>query len=46
MENNNQILEPEDKKSTKDFMKLLIGILVFISVLVAFKYLVSALGIL
>lgn len=46
MENNNQILEPEDKKSTKDFMKLLIGIIVFITALIVLKYLVSAMGIL
>jgi hypothetical protein len=45
MENTNQTIQPRDKKSTNDFMKLLIGMVVFVVVLVALKYLVSALGI-
>ncbi len=45
MENINQTIQPNDKKSSNDFLKLGIGILVFIIVLVALKYLVSALGI-
>ncbi len=45
MENTNQTIQPNDKKSTNDFMKLLIGVVVFVVVLVALKYLVSALGI-
>jgi hypothetical protein len=45
MENTNQTIQPNDKKSTNDFMKLLIGIFIFIIVLVALKYLVNALGI-
>ncbi len=45
MENTNQTIQPNDKKSTNDFMKLLIGVVVFVAVLVALKYLVSALGI-
>lgn len=44
MENINQTIQPNDKKSTNDFMKLVIGIFVFIIVLVALKYLVGALG--
>jgi len=44
MENTNQTIQPKDKKSINDFMKLLIGILSFITVLVALKYLMSALG--
>ena len=46
MENTNQTIEPKDKKSSSDFVKLVIGIVVFIIILVALKYLVSALGIL
>ncbi len=45
MENINQTIQPNDKKSTNDFIKLAIGIFVFIIVIVALKYLVSALGI-
>ena len=45
MENTNQTIQPNDKKSTNDFVKLVIGIFVFILILVALKYLVSALGI-
>ncbi len=45
MENTNQTIEPKDSKSTNDFLKLGIGILVFVIVIVALKYLVSALGI-
>ena len=29
MENTNQIIEPKDKKSSSDFMKLVIGIVVY-----------------
>lgn len=45
MENTNQTIQPNDKKSSNDFIKLVIGIFVFIVILVALKYLVSALGI-
>jgi hypothetical protein len=45
MKNTNQTIHPNDKKSTNDFIKLVIGIFVFILILVALKYLVSALGI-
>lgn len=45
MENIDQTIQPNDKKSTNDFVKLVIGIVVFIIVLVALKYLVNALGI-
>jgi flagellar basal body-associated protein FliL len=45
MENINQTSQPNEKKSSNDFVKLVIGIVVFIIVLVALKYLVSALGI-
>jgi flagellar basal body-associated protein FliL len=46
MENTNQTIQPNDKKSTNDFIKLLIGIVIFVVALVALKYLISALGIL
>jgi hypothetical protein len=45
MENTNETIQKKDKKSTSDFVKLGIGIVVFIVILVALKYLVSALGI-
>ena len=45
MENKNQITEPADNKSTNDFWKLLIGIVVVIGALVALKLLASALGV-
>ena len=45
MENKNQAAEPENKKSTNDFMKLFIGIFVVIIALVAIKYLANVLGI-
>lgn len=45
MENKNHIVEPENKKSISDFMKLFIGIVVVIISMVALKYLASALGI-
>jgi len=45
MENKNQTIEPENRKSINDFVKLLIGIFVVIIVMVALKYLASALGI-
>jgi len=45
MENKNQAIEPENRKSINDFVKLLIGIFVVIIVMVALKYLASALGI-
>jgi hypothetical protein len=45
MENINQTSQPNEKKSTNDFIKLAIGIVVFIIIIVALKYLVSALGI-
>ena len=45
MENTNQNIQPNDKKSSSDFVKLGIGVLVFVVILVALKYLVNALGI-
>lgn len=45
MENKNHTVQPEDKKSMNDFMKLFIGIVIVIVAMVALKYLVSALGI-
>lgn len=45
MENINQTSQPNEKKSTNDFIKLAIGIVVFIIIIVALKYLISALGI-
>ncbi|HSO86180.1 MAG TPA: hypothetical protein VLQ91_06490 [Draconibacterium sp.] len=44
MENTNNIIKPENKKSN-DFMKLVIGIIVVIISLVALKFLSNALGI-
>ena len=43
MENNN-ITNPQNKKSMNDMVKLLIGILVVIALLAGIKYLASALG--
>jgi hypothetical protein len=45
MENKNHTVQPENKKSMSDFMKLFIGIVVVILAMVALKYLASALGI-
>jgi hypothetical protein len=45
MENKNHTIEPENKKSSKDFIKLLIGVFVVIISLVILKYLASAFGI-
>ena len=45
MENKNNTIEPENKKSN-DFKKLIIGIVVVIISLIAIKYLGNALGIL
>lgn len=45
MENTNQIIEPENKKSNSDIMKLFIGIIVVIIGLIALKYLANVLGI-
>ena len=44
MENTNQIIEPENKKSN-DIMKLILGIIVVIIGLIALKYLANVLGI-
>lgn len=44
MENINNVIEPENKKSN-DFMKLFIGIVVVIIALIALKYLANVLGI-
>jgi len=41
----NKIVEPENKKSMNDFMKLFIGIVVVIVSMVVLKYLATALGI-
>ncbi len=45
MENTNNITNPENKKSTNDFMKLFIGIFIVIVSLVAIKYFAQMLGI-
>jgi len=45
MENKNNTIEPENKKSN-DFMKLIIGIFVVIISLIAIKYLGNMFGIL
>jgi hypothetical protein len=45
MENKNHTIEPESKKSTKDFIKLFIGVVAVIISLVILKYLASALGV-
>ena len=44
MENTNNTIEPENKKSN-DFMKLIIGIVVVIIGLIALKFLANAFGI-
>ena len=44
MENKNNTIEPENKKSN-DFMKLMIGIVVVIIALIALKYLSKVFGI-
>ena len=44
MENKNNTIEPESKKSN-DFMKLIIGIIVVIVGLIALKYLANVLGV-
>jgi hypothetical protein len=44
MENKNNTIEPESKKSN-DFMKLIIGIVVVIVGLIALKYLANVLGV-
>lgn len=44
MESKNQNIIPEGKKSSNDFIKLLIGIIVVIAAMVALKFLASALG--
>ncbi|KAF0235466.1 MAG: hypothetical protein FD181_3484 [Prolixibacteraceae bacterium] len=45
MENKNNTIEPDNKKSN-DFMKLIIGIIVVIISLTALKYLANVMGIL
>jgi hypothetical protein len=45
MENTKQIIEPENKKSNSDIMKLFIGIIVVIIGLIALKYLANLFGI-
>lgn len=45
MDNNNHTIDPENKKSINDFIKLFIGIVVVIISIVALKYLSTALGI-
>jgi len=45
MENKNHTVQPENKKSMNDFMKLFIGIVIVIIAMVALKYMASALGI-
>lgn len=45
MQNKNHAVEPENKKSMNDFLKLFIGIVVVIVAMVALKYLAIALGV-
>lgn len=44
MENKNNVIEPENKKSN-DFLKLVLGIIVVIIALIALKYLANVFGI-
>ena len=44
MENINHTIQPKDKKSINDFVKLIIGIFAFIAFIVALKYLIGAMG--
>ncbi|WP_167617022.1 hypothetical protein [Maribellus sediminis] len=44
MEDKNQTINPVEKKSSGDFVKLLVGIVLLIAVLVALKYAFEAFG--
>lgn len=44
MENNNRTEQPKSKKMN-DFIKLLVGTLLFIAALVALKYLMASFGV-